>query len=132
MPQGNEHVEPAIDSACVQWLIVTVSLLALIGAIGVKPQAPRSTDSPSRTHVLIDVNAAAPRELALLPGVGPVLARRIWENRDQQGPFASTDEIGRVRGVGEKTIEKFQIYATINSEETLRNSRAVPAIPLNE
>ncbi len=132
MTQAVEYVEPAIDSARVQGLIMMLSLLALVCAIAVTPADPPSAKPQSQSHLTIDINAAAPRELALLPGVGPVLARRIWENRDQQGPFASPDEIGRVSGVGRKTIEKFQIYATVHSADAPHNSRAEPVIPIEE
>ena len=59
--------------------------------------------------IQIDINQAGPDELSLLPGVGPVLARRIVENRQRLGPFESLEELTRVYGIGEKTIEQIQV-----------------------
>ena len=39
-------------------------------------------------------------ELEALPGVGPVLAQRIVEHREQHGPFAAVDELQDVPGIG--------------------------------
>ena len=52
------------------------------------------------------LNTADARELSLLPGVGPMLARRIVENRERLGQFACVDELHRVHGVGPKTLER--------------------------
>ena len=56
----------------------------------------------------IDLNAADARELSLLPGIGPVLATRIVDNRDRLGPFASVQDVGRVFGVGPKTLQELR------------------------
>lgn len=63
--------------------------------------------------IQIDLNRAEPRELCLLPGVGPVLARRIVENRQRVGPFQSLEALERVHGIGEKTIEQIQTLAYV-------------------
>lgn len=51
--------------------------------------------------VRLDINLATAEELAELPAIGEVLAARIVEYRAQNGPFASTEEIKRVSGIGE-------------------------------
>jgi competence ComEA-like helix-hairpin-helix protein len=48
----------------------------------------------------IDVNLAARRDLEELPGIGPVLARKIVQERTNNGPFCSIDELQRVSGIG--------------------------------
>jgi DNA-binding SARP family transcriptional activator len=42
---------------------------------------------------LVDVNHAAAAELTVLPGIGPDLAYRIVHDRQQRGPFRTTDEL---------------------------------------
>lgn len=54
---------------------------------------------------VVDVNRAGSAELAELPGVGDTLARRIVEHRSEHGPFKSWDDLGRVKGIGVKTLE---------------------------
>ena len=127
MTQGIEHVEPPLDSGRVQILMVVLASIALICAISLVPETPPPADSLSHMQVSIDVNTASPRELSLLPGVGPVLAERIVENRERLGHFAATEEIGRVYGVGRKTIEQIQSYATVKPAEIQRDRRVASA-----
>ena len=60
------------------------------------------------TLIQIDLNHAEARELLLLPGVGPVLARRIVENRQRLGPFESVEALTRVPGIGTKKLEQIR------------------------
>lgn len=56
----------------------------------------------------LDLNAATLAQLDELPGVGPVLAQRILEYRQQRGRFAAVDELGDVSGIGDATLEKLR------------------------
>lgn len=53
----------------------------------------------------IDLNAATPEELESLPGIGPVLAEAIIDERESRGGFRSVNELRDVRGIGEKRFE---------------------------
>jgi competence protein ComEA len=52
----------------------------------------------------VDVNAADAAELESLPGIGPVLAARIVEFRDANGPFGELGDLGEVTGIGPKLL----------------------------
>ncbi len=58
----------------------------------------------------IDINRAEAREFALLPGVGPVLAKRIVADRRQNGLYVSVEDLTRVHGIGQKTIQRISAY----------------------
>jgi type II secretory pathway component PulK len=59
---------------------------------------------PAIDHAFtIDVNTAGEAEMAQLPGLGPVMARRIVDRRHDRGPFRSLDELRDVPGVGPAT-----------------------------
>jgi competence ComEA-like helix-hairpin-helix protein len=58
------------------------------------------TDRASVATGPVDLNHAGAAELERLPGVGPVLARRIVEWRDSAGGFRSVEQLEEVRGVG--------------------------------
>jgi DNA uptake protein ComE-like DNA-binding protein len=51
----------------------------------------------------ISLNHASERVLERLPGVGPVLAKRIHDAR----PFRTLSQLNDVRGIGAKTIAKW-------------------------
>lgn len=53
----------------------------------------------------IDLNRATAPELEMLPGIGPSLAQKIVDFRDQQGPFGSVDDLMDVPGIGPAKME---------------------------
>jgi competence protein ComEA len=50
------------------------------------------------------VNTATVAELEALPGIGPVIARRIIEGR----PYRSVEELDRVKGIGKRLLEEIR------------------------
>ncbi len=63
--------------------------------------ARRMEDLPCQTAGMrLDVNAAGMEELALLPAVGPALAKAIVADRQARGAFESVEALQRVKGIG--------------------------------
>ncbi len=62
----------------------------------------------------INVNIATEKELELLPGIGPVLARRIVEARSQSSGFSTIRELERVKGLSPARVKKLAPYITID------------------
>ena len=66
---------------------------------------------PERTiRFSLDINSAPPTELSLLPGIGPTMASRIIETRQQRGPFKSVDDITHVPGIGKITLQEMRPF----------------------
>ena len=61
----------------------------------------------------ININKANVEELTALPGVGPATAQKIIDERTQNGPFRSVDDLDRVSGLGSKKIEKLKSKARV-------------------
>ncbi|KRG10312.1 helix-hairpin-helix domain-containing protein [Staphylococcus sp. NAM3COL9] len=61
----------------------------------------------------ININSATETELLTVPGIGPTKAKSIIEYREQNGAFESIEQLTEVKGIGAKTLEKFEAYFTI-------------------
>ena len=67
-------------------------------------------DEPVRA---ININTAKANEIASLPRVGPKLAERIVEYRNQNGSFRTVDELRNVKGIGKKMFDKIKSLITV-------------------
>ena len=56
----------------------------------------------------IDLNTATAAQLEELDGVGPSLAQRIIDYREQAGGFASVEQLDAVSGIGASTLDKIR------------------------
>ncbi len=63
----------------------------------------------------LDLNSATPQDLEALPGIGPVLARRIIQHREQHGPFKTLDDLLAVPGIGAKKLAQLSPFLRISS-----------------
>ncbi|HVE27793.1 MAG TPA: ComEA family DNA-binding protein [Sporichthya sp.] len=59
--------------------------------------------SGAATGGVVDLNRATLADLDGLPGVGPVLAQRILDWREEHGRFSSVEELQEVPGIGPST-----------------------------
>ncbi|WP_207457494.1 ComEA family DNA-binding protein [Herbiconiux sp. SYSU D00978] len=82
----------------------------LVPAVGAEPP-PSATGAGGES--LVRLNAADLAELDTLPGVGPTLAQRIIDYRDEHGGFGSVDELKDVPGIGEKTFAELEPLVTL-------------------
>ncbi len=65
----------------------------------------------------INLNTTSAGDLTRLPGIGEVKAQAIVTYRETQGPFETPEELTRVSGIGEATLEKLKPYITVTDAE---------------
>jgi len=76
----------------------------------------RASNKIQRGDPLIDINTADESEFTRLPGIGPVLAARIVDTRGTG--FTGIDDLKRVRGIGNKTLEAVRPFVKVNQAAT--------------
>lgn len=61
----------------------------------------------------IDLNTATEADLDTLPRIGPAMASRIVEWREDNGRFTSVEDLLAVPGIGEKMLEALRELVTV-------------------
>lgn len=103
--------------------LIAIPPIVVLGVLAVwsSSRVPFETDDPAAllteqtaVETRIDLNHATVQELQSLPRIGPTLADRIIEYRDERGPFTSVSELDAIKGIGPKTIEALKRYVMIS------------------
>jgi len=87
-----------------------ISCLGL-GKLFLTPTPPVPTvrhEDDVSTGFRVNVNTATVEELQLLPKVGPVLAERIKQERECNGPFKTVEDLARTPGIGPERVTSFR------------------------
>lgn len=61
----------------------------------------------------VNLNTATSADLDTLPRIGPAMAQRIIEWREQNGRFTSVDDLLAVPGIGDKMLEALRDLVTV-------------------
>ena len=64
-------------------------------------------------QLVVDINHCGKDELMLLPRVGEAIAQRILDDRAANGPYASAEDLLRVKGIGEAALEQIRPHIEI-------------------
>ncbi|MCS6991280.1 MAG: helix-hairpin-helix domain-containing protein [Chitinophagales bacterium] len=83
------------------------------------PSSAKETAAPA--HPVLDsrleLNSADSAALVELPGIGPVLARRIIRWRNQLGGFYCLEQLYEVRGMPAETVERIWDLVTVDAQK---------------
>ncbi|MDI3331092.1 MAG: ComEA family DNA-binding protein [Micrococcus sp.] len=72
------------------------------------PGGPGAAGGSAPTGGTVNVNTADAATLEQLPGIGPALAGRIVEHREQVGPYGSMEDLDAVSGIGPAMMERLE------------------------
>ena len=97
-------------SQIVTALVLVFALAGVAPAAASPAAAPKAGASEARP---VDINTADMAALESVPGIGKSLSQRIIAFREKNGPFQSVDDLLKVQGVGEKSIQKLRPYLTV-------------------
>jgi|GEM_PF-2732026 len=89
-----------------------------VRAISPESAVPKisARQAPAEPRAPIDVNRAPVEELVKLPSIGPVIAGRIVEDREQNGRYEKPEDLLRVKGIGPVTLGKIEPMIVISNE----------------
>jgi len=97
------------------------TLQTLISDAGIEPDADLShielyipREGEAQSPQKIDINRAEPWLLETLPGIGEVLAQRIVDYRSANSPFKRIEDLLKVSGIGQATLEQIKDYITVS------------------
>lgn len=99
---------------------------ALVLGLGATAAAAQDAGRPAPTRPAaemtapVNLNSATPAQLEALPGVGPALAQRIVDYRQQNGGFKKVEELMNVRGIGEASFLKLKTLVTVTPPRSER------------
>lgn len=101
---ADRRMAAVITAALAVMLLCFVQRGSRIRTLTPLPWAPpqAAEDAPGGR---VNVNTAGLEELTALPGIGETRARAILDDREANGPFLRPEDLIRVRGIGEGTLE---------------------------
>ena len=79
-----------------------------------KPIVPGTADVRGHVGGRLDLDVATAAQIDSLPGVSPLMARRIAADRVRRGPFLNLNGLRRVTGAGDQFLRKIDTLVTFS------------------
>ena len=92
-------------------LVIALAVAFAAPSNAAPPSPPKAAATEARP---VDLNTADSAALESVPGIGKSLSQRILAFREKNGPFQSVDDLLKVQGIGEKSIQKLRPYFTVS------------------
>lgn len=103
---------PVVDGAK-----IVVPIAGAIASQRTRGKTGRASSGAAKLHAPADgrisLNQASAGDLERLPGVGPAMAERIVAMRSSIGKFRAVTDVGEVRGMGKKKMERILPFLTL-------------------
>jgi competence protein ComEA len=110
LEDGQQLVIPYKDGSGTSSDSGTVNLPSSESAV---PTAETATSSNSSNADLVNINTASLDELIALPSIGPTIAQKIIDYRNENGAFSTIEDIMNVSGVGPSIFEDIKDLITV-------------------
>jgi competence protein ComEA len=84
-----------------------------VGEAGAGPPGSLAGGGAGASGGKVNINTASESDLETLPRVGPAMAKRIIAWRQDNGRFATVEDLMSVTGIGEKTFAELKDLVTV-------------------
>ncbi|HTM84861.1 MAG TPA: helix-hairpin-helix domain-containing protein [Mycobacterium sp.] len=84
-----------------------------VGEAGAGPPGSVAGGGAGASGGKVNINTASESDLETLPRVGPAMAKRIIAWRQDNGRFATVEDLMSVTGIGEKTFAELKDLVTV-------------------
>jgi competence protein ComEA len=95
-------------------LVLALMLVTVLWVAGMIMASQRTLDQQTMgiqsPQYLVNLNSDGEGELMLLPGVGKTIAGRIIAYRTEQGPFTSINQLTKISGISDKTLNRLRAF----------------------
>ncbi|MDH4268904.1 MAG: helix-hairpin-helix domain-containing protein [Dehalococcoidia bacterium] len=109
---ANPGIYPWQEDDTLQILLVDAGVESDADLNHIEIYIPRAGEKQSPQK--IDINRAESWLLDALPGIGEVLAQRIVDYRNENGPFRTIEDLLKVSGIGSATLENMKDFITVS------------------
>ena len=82
--------------------------------------ASQQANAEEQNKEKIEINSATAQQLQEVPGIGPALATRIIEFREEHGRFERVEDLLNVQGIGVRTLERMRPYLMVETPKLPR------------
>ncbi len=114
LTDGQKITVPELQQAAPSGNSALFSAQAGSSSSGSSNSSSKSTEKNNNTQGgLININTADQSEIESLPGIGPALAGRIIQYREENGPYRVPEDIKNVSGIGEKRYQEIEDKITV-------------------
>lgn len=107
---------PAVSAASSQRPLIPAAESSAVESLPSELERQEEISPELPESGLINLNTATLEQLDTLPGIGPVLAQRIVDEREANGPYTGAEDLTRVEGIGQAIVESIQDH--IITEDT--------------
>ena len=97
-------------------LVCSLYFIRHTGEMGYTVTVQKGAGAEEITVQKVNINTADAETLQTLEGIGPVLAQRIVDWRAQGGVFETTEDLLKINGIGEKTLEQLREFIITEDE----------------
>ena len=103
-----------LTAAAILFTILMIGIYIGKNTASQRLEFPQQGQSQTGERGKLDINTATEAQLSLIPDIGPTIARKIVEYRQENGPFTKITELANVDGIGLSRLQTLEEYVAIH------------------